>query len=283
MSIEVIIYSTGALLLLGIGFGIALSLSSKLLRVEEDPRIKNISDILPNINCGACGFAGCFSYAEAIVTKKEKINLCMPGGEKTSKKIADLMGMAPDSIEKKVAVIHCCGGGIGRKKYDYSGVKDCRIINMVAGGSVECGYGCLMGYACLKSCPVHAIKKNENQMPYVIRDKCIGCGRCVNTCPRNLIELVEDAKKVHILCSSHDRGADVIKVCSVGCIGCGKCVQACPFNAIRMENNLAVIDYSKCKVCGKCVEVCPVKVIYDWRKNFIMPGKQRKSEKTNEL
>ncbi|MDD5645008.1 MAG: RnfABCDGE type electron transport complex subunit B [bacterium] len=278
MNSEVIIYSTGVLLLLGSVFGIALAVSSKFLKVEEDPKIRKIADILPNINCGACGFAGCSSYAEAIVLKHAKPNLCMPGGEKTSKKIAELMGMAPDSIEKKVAVIHCCGGGIGKKKYDYSGVKDCRIINMVAGGSVECGYGCLMGYACLLSCPVRAIEKNENMMPYVIREKCIGCGRCVNTCPRNLIELADTAKKVHILCSSRDKGAEVIKVCNVGCIGCGKCAQACPFDAIKIVNNLAVIDYSKCRVCGKCVEVCPVKVIYDWRKEFTLPGKQGKKD-----
>ncbi|MCK5655419.1 MAG: 4Fe-4S binding protein, partial [Candidatus Aureabacteria bacterium] len=65
------------------------------------------------------------------------------------------------------------------------------------------------------------------------------------------------------------------------CIGCGKCVKECPFDAIKLVDNLAVIDYSKCKVCGKCVSVCPVNVIYNWRKEFIIPGFSKNSIKNS--
>ncbi len=277
----IIIYSVLTLFLLGLLFGIALALASRLLKVKEDPRQQKVLSALPGSNCGACGFAGCSNYAEAIVLDHAKITLCLPGGECVVKDIAEVMGVPTGKIEKKYAVIHCCGGGIGKKKYNYAGVRDCRVINMVAGGSSECDYGCLMGYACLDSCPVDAIVKNEHGMPYVIPEKCIGCGRCVSTCPRNLIEIIPEKSKIHILCLSKDRGANVRKICSVGCIGCGKCVKECPFDAIKLVDNLAVIDYSKCKVCSKCVSVCPVNVIYNWRKEFIIPGFNKSSIKSS--
>ena len=47
------------------------------------------------------------------------------------------------------------------------------------------------------------------------------------------------------------------KACATACIGCGKCVKTCPFEAITLENNVAYIDYNKCKSCRKCEEVCP--------------------------
>jgi Fe-S-cluster-containing hydrogenase component 2 len=31
----------------------------------------------------------------------------------------------------------------------------------------------------------------------------------------------------------------------------------CPFEAITIANNLAYIDYEKCKLCRKCEDECP--------------------------
>jgi Pyruvate/2-oxoacid:ferredoxin oxidoreductase delta subunit len=59
------------------------------------------------------------------------------------------------------------------------------------------------------------------------------------------------------MCSSKDKGADARKLCKNACIGCKKCEKACPEGAITVTNNLAVIDYDKCKNCGVCVKECP--------------------------
>jgi formate hydrogenlyase subunit 6/NADH:ubiquinone oxidoreductase subunit I len=73
------------------------------------------------------------------------------------------------------------------------------------------------------------------------------------------------SKRVHILCSSHDKGAIARKVCGnkTACIACTMCVKKCPVNAIEMKDNVAVIDYTKCVNCGQCADVCPTGAIFD--------------------
>lgn len=68
--------------------------------------------------------------------------------------------------------------------------------------------------------------------------------------------------RVYVACANKDKGALAMKECSVSCIGCGKCVKECPHDAITMEDNLAYIDYVKCKLCKKCVVVCPRNAIH---------------------
>ena len=112
-------------------------------------------------------------------------------------------------------------------------------------------------------------------------DMCTGCGSCAKACPRGVIEMRPKGPKgrrVFVSCVNKDKGAVTRKACSVGCIGCGKCAKTCPFGAITVENNVAYIDFTKCKMCRKCVEVCPTHAIHEV--NF--PPKPKIEEKPNE-
>ena len=71
-------------------------------------------------------------------------------------------------------------------------------------------------------------------------------------------------------CVNHDKGAVSMKACKVSCIGCGKCEKECNFGAITVENNVAYIDFEKCRLCRKCVTVCPRHAILDV--NFPSPA-----------
>ena len=75
-----ILWAVLILALLGLGLGFGLAIASKYLHVDIDTRIEDIIKILPNANCGACGFPGCAGYAEAIVEgKAENLSQCKPG------------------------------------------------------------------------------------------------------------------------------------------------------------------------------------------------------------
>ena len=102
----------------------------------------------------------------------------------------------------------------------------------------------------------------QNGVAKVDRDKCVACGQCVATCPNHVIDLIPYSSAYAVQCSSKDKGKEVMEVCQSGCIGCGLCVRQCEFGAVTLEDNIAVIDGTKCQGCGKCAEKCPKKVIH---------------------
>jgi dissimilatory sulfite reductase (desulfoviridin) alpha/beta subunit len=89
--------------------------------------------------------------------------------------------------------------------------------------------------------------------------------KCAEACPKHLIAKVPATSTDVVGCSSTDKGALVNKYCDFGCIGCMKCKKECPADAITVENNLAVIDQSKCVNCGHCSDICPRHCIHDIR------------------
>jgi RnfABCDGE-type electron transport complex B subunit len=255
---------------LGLAFGIFLAFASKKFHVDVNPHVDKVTDALPSINCGACGYAGCSAYAEAVVANKEvPIDLCIPGQKEVADKIANILER--DSTGEKiklVAQLKCNGGKAeATDKFEYKGIKTCKAASLINNGPKSCSHGCI-GYGdCIPVCPVGAISMRDNKLPIVDKEKCIGCGKCVKACPKILYKLVPKDKKIHVLCSSKEIVKDVISACKIGCIACKACERACPIpdSAIHVNDNIAEIDYSKCVMCGKCVSACPRKIIVDER------------------
>lgn len=246
---------------LGAIFAVGLAVASKKLAVHTDPRLEKVHGLLPGSNCGACGGAGCFGFAEGLLSGKMKIEACRVSEDAVKEQIARLLGQKVEKKVKVVATLHCNGGIRVRNKYNYNGIKDCVAANLVLGGQKECVFGCLGFGTCAAVCPFDAIKMSDEGLPVVDKDKCKACNKCVIACPKKLFSLISVNQPVYVACSSHDPGKETKAVCSVGCIACGLCVKACKFDAIHVIDNLAVIDYHKCTSCGECVKVCPMKTI----------------------
>lgn len=250
---------------LGIVFGVALAIVAARFVVKADPKVEQVRDTLPGANCGACGFAGCMGYAEAVVGNPDvAVNLCAPGKGAVAEKIAVITGKKAEKVEPKIARVFCQGGAsLSQRKFIYTGVQDCTAAVLAAGGDKSCEYGCL-GYAtCMRACPFDAITMSKDNLPLISPEKCTACGKCVAACPKQVIELAQASKAVVISCHSRDKGADTKKKCQVGCIACGICVRACPVDAIKIDNNVARINHDTCIVCALCVKKCPTSAIKD--------------------
>lgn len=153
-----------ALAVLAAIFGAILGFASIRFKVEADPIVDQIDAILPQTQCGQCGYPGCRPYAEAIANG-DHINKCPPGGQATIEKLADLMGVEPEEsahdLDNKVptvAFIH----------------EDMCI-------------GCTK---CIQACPVDAIVGGTKALHTVIKEECTGCDLCVAPCPTDCIEMI---------------------------------------------------------------------------------------------
>jgi len=231
--------------ILGLLFSLGLVFAYKKLRVYEDPKIKQVSETLPQANCGACGYAGCQAFAEAVVRGEIAPDGCPVGGEEVVKQIAETLGIKAVEVIKKIARLHCRGTHKAAKdRGAYLGISTCYAAHLV-GGNKQCSYGCLHFGDCARDCPFDALYMGEEGLPIVKEDKCTACGKCVEACPRNLFELHPTSQEIIVFCRSLDRGAVSRKMCKNACISCGICSRACP-EAIVIEDNLAKItDYKK--------------------------------------
>ena len=257
---------------IGLVSAIVLFIVSKKFAVKEDPRLAEVSSLLPQANCGGCGYPGCGGMADALVKGADAGSLdglyCPVGGQEMMGQIADLLGMAIANSEPMVAVVRCNGTCVNRPRIaEYSGLRTCSAINACGAGETACGYGCLGCGDCVSACQFGAISINqETGIAEVDEDKCTSCGACVNACPRHIIELRKKGPKnrrVYVSCVNKDKGPIAMKACKVSCIGCGKCEKECAFGAITVEGNVAYIDHTKCRLCRKCVKVCPRNAIVE--------------------
>ena len=248
---------------LGFVFAGALAIADKKLRVEENPMIGKINDVLPGANCGACGKAGCYDFAVNVVDGTCPVNGCPVGGQECANDIAAILGVEAGTATKIVARVLCHGGSIeaAQKMVEYRGPQSCATMHLVSGGSKACQYGCMGGGDCVDACTFNAIYLNDNKLPEVIDDLCTGCGMCVTACPRDIIELHPADREVFVFCKSHDDPKTSKAVCDVSCMGCGICARKSD-GGVLMQDGLAVIDwenfdpdkipFDKCKTSAIC-------------------------------
>lgn len=264
-----ILYTIISLSLLGLISAIILYFVAQKFKVIEDPRIDEVESMLPGANCGGCGYPGCRQLAETMVKSDDMTNLNCPVSEASAMvSIAKYLGFEASAAAPKIAVVRCNGACENRAKTNhYDGARSCSLASALYVGDTGCSYGCLGLGECVAACKFDAMYMDENTgLPVIIADKCVACGACVKACPKSIIELRNKGPKerrVFVSCVNKDKGGVAKKACSVACIGCGKCVKVCAFEAITMENNLAYIDFNKCKLCRKCAPECPTQAIHE--------------------
>lgn len=154
-----------ALLVLGVPFGALLGFAAVKFKTEGDPIADQVEALLPQTQCGQCGYPGCRPYAEAIAGG-DAINKCPPGGETTIKALADLLDVEALPLDAE----H------GEEK-----VKTVAFIR-----EAEC-IGCTK---CIQACPVDAILGSAKHMHTVIASECTGCDLCVEPCPVDCIDML---------------------------------------------------------------------------------------------
>lgn len=152
--------------LLALALGLVLGYSSIIFRVKGDPLVAKIDTILPQTQCGQCGYPGCRPYAEAIAAGKAAINQCPPGGQDGIDALADLLGVQTLELNAE----------FGEEKS-----KQVAFIR-----EAEC-IGCTL---CIQACPVDAIVGASKVMTTIIADECTGCELCVPPCPVDCIDMI---------------------------------------------------------------------------------------------
>jgi len=258
-----VIYAVLSMGGIGLFFALMLTLADKKLKVEEDPRVAQIDELLPGANCGACGLPGCGACAEAMVSGAVLATACPVCDEESQHDIAKLLGVEVEAGERSVAVVLCQGGHSNVvQKADYEGVATCLGVSLVSGGDKACEYGCLGQGDCVDVCKFDAIYIGEEGLPIVDRKKCTGCGACEKVCPRNIIEMHKLSHHVFVLCNNHDKGAAAKKACKTACIGCSICVKKDESGGFSMNNFCATVDHEK---YGSTMELptdkCPTNAI----------------------
>ncbi|MDR0295434.1 MAG: Fe-S cluster domain-containing protein [Prevotellaceae bacterium] len=278
------IFTVLVLSFIALVLSVILYFVAQKFKVVEDPRIDEVAALLPGANCGGCGYAGCRGFAEACVKADTLDNLyCPPGGVAAMKQIAEYLGKVAPEKEPMLAVVRCAGACDKRERVNiYNGAPSCAVSANLYTGDTACSFGCLGSGDCVRVCSFEAIKMNETtNLPEVNEEKCTACNACVKACPKNIIELRRigpKSRRIFVSCINEDKGGIAKKACSVACTGCTKCQKVCTFDAITIENNLAYIDYNKCRLCRKCTTECPTDAI--WEVNF--PAKAVKEITAND-
>ena len=159
---------TALIVMLGLALflGLVLGFAAIKFRVEGNPLVQKIDAILPQTQCGQCGFPGCKPYATAIAAGEADINQCPPGGEAGMQKLAELLGVEPKPLNAE------------------HGVPKPKAVAII--DEAVC-IGCTL---CIQACPVDAILGAAKHMHTVIAQECTGCELCLPPCPVDCIRMV---------------------------------------------------------------------------------------------
>ncbi|PWC12675.1 electron transport complex subunit RsxB [Brenneria roseae subsp. americana] len=155
-----------ALSSLALCFGLVLGYASRRFQVEGDPMVEQVEAMLPQSQCGQCGYPGCRPYAEAVCLNGENINKCGPGGEAMMLKLAEKLNIDPQPLDGDNAVLN------PERKVAWIDESNC--------------IGCTK---CIQACPVDAIVGSTKAVHTVVSDLCTGCDLCVSPCPTDCIEM----------------------------------------------------------------------------------------------
>ncbi|ALG66538.1 electron transport complex subunit RsxB [Beggiatoa leptomitoformis] len=147
-------------------FGLILGLAAVKFKVEGNPIVDKINDVLPQLQCGKCGYPGCHPYAEAVATENADINLCPPGGENGMLALAHLLDREPKPLSE-----------------EHSAEKPKAIVVI----NEQICIGCTL---CIQACPVDAILGSAKHMHTIIASECTGCELCIAPCPVDCISLL---------------------------------------------------------------------------------------------
>jgi len=151
---------------LSLVFGAILGYAAVKFKIEGDPIVEQIDNLLPQTQCGQCGHPGCRPYAQGIANG-EDINKCPPGGQGTINALAELLGVEAPSLDEE--------HGEEKEKKTVAIIREDECI------------GCTK---CIQACPVDAILGAAKQMHTVIADECTGCDLCVEPCPVDCIDMI---------------------------------------------------------------------------------------------
>ncbi|MEA5444792.1 electron transport complex subunit RsxB [Gammaproteobacteria bacterium AB-CW1] len=151
---------------LAAAFGLVLGFAAVRFRTEGNPVADQVDALLPQTQCGQCGFPGCRPYAEAIANGEADINQCPPGGEATITALADLLDRESKPLNPE------------------NGEEAAPTVAVI---DEDVCIGCTK---CIQACPVDAILGAAKQMHTVIESECTGCDLCIEPCPVDCIDMV---------------------------------------------------------------------------------------------
>lgn len=146
--------------------GTVLALAQRWLPQSADSPVERINALLPQSQCGQCGYPGCRPYAEAVADGAAGTDQCAPGGDATATALANLLGKTPRPVNPAYGI----PGAAGVAVIDESACIGCTL--------------------CIAACPVDAILGSQQYSHTVIRSECTGCELCVAPCPVDCIHIL---------------------------------------------------------------------------------------------